>query len=333
MKLTNIVYCLLTALLVCVSARAGELTVTTTPTIEDVGGKKYVFIDKNQNVNFSASASNYSGTIDTWKWVFPNGQPDSSDKQNPGNVLFGAAAFGQVNKCTVGLKHVDNGVTCTDESKVISTIHVYIPRFTVTINAFISANYLDSIFNSNRIYAGDNRSWDKSGSSRIHHTFDIIPVASVSSAGVENNTGKCDESSIYEKSSSLDSSGQISSAARSDMTAGPPLKVDWKTATPTCTASKDSVPKQNSIKVKISGTATNPVSIEPITPSIDYHINITIDVSDPEHPTYSLSGTTDEFPSYEIYIGTKKVYSYSESGHSPMGLFFEDNNVTGSGNL
>jgi hypothetical protein len=333
MKIQNSSYFLVATFIMCLSTHAGELTVTTTPASEDVSGKKYVFIDKDKNVNFSASASDYSGSIDSWKWVFPNGQPDSSDKQNPGNVLFGSAALGQVNKCTVGLKHVDNGVTCTAESKVISTIHVYIPRFTVTINAFISANYLNSIFNSNRIYAGDNRSWDKNGSSRCHQTFDIIPVTSVSSSGVENNSSKCDESQLYEKSSSLNTSGEISSLARGDMTAGPPLKVDWKTATPTCTATKDSAPKKNSIKVKVSGSATNPVSIEPITPSIDYHIDITIDVSDPEHPTYTLSGTTDEFPSYEIYIGSKKVYSYSESGHSPTGLFFEDNNVTGSGDL
>lgn len=315
------------------TTRAGKLDITTTPSLVTIDGKRFVFVDANGNINFTASASDLKGEITKWKWTFQNGQPDQSTNQNPSNVAFGVGAQGKINYCTVGLEHIDEeNNTCQTDDTTVSTVHVVIPRFKITINAFIAANNLNSLINSNRVYAGDNRSWDKNGSSRVSQTFDIIPVSSVVNAGVDSKSAHCGESAIFEKSSSLDGSGNLTSAALNDSSTGTPLKISWATATPSCTATKSSS-SQNVVTISVAGTATNPVSIEPITPSIDYHLDITIDLSDPFNPTYAISGTTDEFPSYEIYINDEKVWSYSESGSDPTGLFFEDNQIDAGGSI
>ncbi|MCK9588533.1 MAG: hypothetical protein M0Q93_04095 [Terrimicrobiaceae bacterium] len=327
--------CLLLFAFIGSEARAGTLTIGTTPNLVTIDEKKFVFVDINGNINFTATPSDYSGDINKWKWIFENGQPDESTDQNPSNIAFVGGAGGKVNYCTVGLEHIDeNNVTCQTGDTTVSTLHVVIPRFKITINAFIAANNLTSPSNSNRVYEGDNRSWDKNGSSRIHQTFDIIPVPAVVSAGVDNKSAVCGPSALYEKSSSLDGSGNLTSAARDDITQGTPQKIAWATATASCTATKSSTPATNKIVVSVEGSATNPVSIEPLyTPSIDYHMDITIDLRDPFNPTYTIGGTTDEFPSYDIYINKERVWSYSEAAGDPFGLFLEDNPIDVAGQI
>jgi hypothetical protein len=66
-----------------------------------------------------------------------------------------------------------------------------------------------------------------------------------------------------------------------------------------------------------------------------YEITVTVDRSDPSHPTFSVTGTNSEFPAYEVYINQQLAYHYDPvpNGYGPPRLFFFDWTVYSLGSL
>lgn len=64
-----------------------------------------------------------------------------------------------------------------------------------------------------------------------------------------------------------------------------------------------------------SGNESNPLTPSFVTPGITYNIGVTFDSSG--NPT--LSGSHDAFPSYEVLVDGRVIYSHQET--IPFGLF------------
>jgi hypothetical protein len=81
---------------------------------------------------------------------------------------------------------------------------------------------------------------------------------------------------------------------------------------------------------------SNPLVFGSSLAAIQYYLFVTIDRSDPNHPTYTIEGNCCEFPAYEIYINGQLVYSYSPipGGNSPYSLLLGPvNTIETSGTL
>src|SRR5213594_4284055 len=86
-----------------------------------------VAIGPGQSVSFSGSASDPDGTIASYNWVFPGGNPSSSSSQNPGSVSFATAGT------YIASLTVTDNLGLTDPSPVTRTITVT-PDFSLTFS-------------------------------------------------------------------------------------------------------------------------------------------------------------------------------------------------------
>ncbi len=77
-----------------------------------------VTIDPGQSLNFVSTASDPDGSVTTYKWIFPGGNPATSSEQSPNGVRFD-----QSGTYIVSMTSMDNGGT-TDPSPPIRTITV-----------------------------------------------------------------------------------------------------------------------------------------------------------------------------------------------------------------
>lgn len=117
-------------------ALAGQVTVTTDPAYITISGtKKTVIISEKsaatQGVAFSATETHETGSVDGWKWTFPNGSPGDSDQQNPGLVTFSGSAP-TLNLCTVGVSHKDSGTNCASTDDVVSRVGVAVAAIQIS---------------------------------------------------------------------------------------------------------------------------------------------------------------------------------------------------------
>jgi len=99
-----------------------------------------------------------------------------------------------------------------------------------------------------------------------------------------------------------------------------------KTATATMITDTASVihPSASVVTATIEGKVSNPMI--PNAPPIHYKATVTIDRSNPSQPTYTVSGTSCEFPAYEIYINGQQVYHFDPvpQGFTPDDLIHYD---------
>ena len=107
------------------------------------------------------------------------------------------------------------------------------------------------------------------------------------------------------------------------------------TATPAVNGTIVSHPSAGVVVTEFEMNVSNPVAFGSSIAPIQCIVDVTIDRSDPGHPAYSISGTTCEFPAYEIYINNQQVYQYSPipGGHGPGSLFLFDNTIDTTGAL
>ena len=110
----------------------------------------------------------------------------------------------------------------------------------------------------------------------------------------------------FDAATSLDTHSELTAAALADTLTGAPKMIATDTASqsqlwlepPTYITSKK-------LAVRCRCEATNPLVSG--SPGISYSITITIDKT---LGTYSITGTHDGFPAYEIYINGKRVYQH-----------------------
>ena len=129
---------------------------------------------------------------------------------------------------------------------------------------------------------------------------------------------------VYEESSSTNSSGEITQNAKNDTILHDGYLKDDEGTTDTNNAEIESADFNSVNEVKI--TYTNFCG-NPLTPAyghvgtLGYRICITLNYSDPGKPKYSLSGTYKAFPSIEIFLNHKSVYSFDATDRGLSALF------------
>jgi len=114
------------------------------------------------------------------------------------------------------------------------------------------------------------------------------------------------ETKSFDPDTSVDGTGNLTAAALADTTPGDPLMIARATAPKTEVWIESTIylgPKKLAVKCRCE--ATNPLVTS--APAISYTITITIDKT---AGTYSIEGSHDGFPAYEIYINGKRVYQH-----------------------
>lgn len=234
---------------------------------------------------------------------------------------------------------------------------------TITINTFIPNEWVANPWNPlsvrNSIAEGDNRErgtppravWDENGSHRTQHKFNIVLWQALDADGLEDgaytNDPNADDngaqaihigtSRLYDKLTSLANGINISAAARADTSLGDD---DKKIAEATGARSQLTIDKEHTVRWnprKISIKATCKASDPAITgsPFLEYELLITIDRTNPWDPKYTITGSRDRYPAFEVYINHRLVHKYDPSitGTGPFLGLNQTETVSESGTL
>ncbi|OFW43883.1 MAG: hypothetical protein A3J29_15980 [Acidobacteria bacterium RIFCSPLOWO2_12_FULL_67_14b] len=187
---------------------------------------------------------------------------------------------------------------------------------TITVNSFIPEEWVTSPFlggaENTQIFEGDNRSFQRTGSSRIHQEVRISLTAP------PLNIVKIGKTVLYDKVSSLDGANRLTTAAKADTVLG-----DSTLKIAEATASSNGVTIQttrsgNVVTAVLSGGVNNPLVVSP---DIDYQVTVSIDFSDGPNPTFSVTGSHDGFPNYEMCINERRLYQHDHGSQTPFSLF------------
>jgi len=226
-----------------------------------------------------------------------------------------------------------------------------VPTDVVTINTFIPMNNLDNPWNNapfteNTVFTGDNRhggspdraTWNEKGSHRTHIEFNVVAWQIADSDGLLDNAYANDPDGVknddyyvhigttyeFDKASSLDASGNLTAAARADThLADGTLKIGEGTAPKSEVWLVKPIQRIGDKKVAITCRCESQNPLFSGAPAISYTIVITIDKTDIAAPKYSITGSHDGFPAYEIYINNKRVYQFDPlaTGEGPASLW------------
>ena len=234
--------------------------------------------------------------------------------------------------------------------KKLETVNGGFPVDSLTINTFIPHNWVAHL--GQKIFSGDNRftgkfhtgtrnsrywknrkaTWNEFGSCRTSQRFYIVadkasgsPNGLVPDAYPPHSDGfknsdrlvKIGDTNEFHRSSSLDKKLLISAKAWADKKPGAPYWVALKRASQKELTSSLTYIGNKKVKVFCRCSATNP--LVPSGPAIDYSLTVIIDRDKNE---YSISGSHDGFPAYEIYINGIRVYEHDPfvTGETPMSL-------------
>jgi len=75
----------------------------------------------------------------------------------------------------------------------------------------------------------------------------------------------------------------------------------------------------------MKGTASNPLLWAC---NISWDLFVLIDGTDKSNPVYLITGTTGQFPAYEIYVGTQNVPVFDPDGSSAIRLCFPQQTIS-----
>ena len=197
----------------------------------------------------------------------------------------------------------------------------------VELNIFIPLDHVDNPQDVGAtIFEGDSpRAVRDTASYRCRQKVTVIPAQSLSADGlkagtIENLVGVTRQ---YDPPTSLDASGYLTAAARADMTIGAPMMVNFDVASTADMHVTVTRLSSRRVKVVLQGAAANP--LVPLAPAIDWDITVEIDSTDKARPKYTVTGSHDGFPSYELLLFGQPIYSYAPadpgSSTAPLALF------------
>ena len=72
------------------------------------------------------------------------------------------------------------------------------------------------------------------------------------------------------------------------------------------------------VTVHLTASVGNPLVVSP---AIDYDVTVVIDFSDISNHRYTVEGTHDGFPNYEVFINEEQVWGYAHGSQTPFSLF------------
>lgn len=224
----------------------------------------------------------------------------------------------------------------TVESKTTLPKQLYTRKDSVPVELtiFIPQNNLPNPADGGTtIFEGDNRTFNKNATSfRCRQKVTVVPVESLNASGlkpgsIENLVGTTRK---YDPATSLDSQGNLTAAARADMVQGPPMMLEYGVASNADMHVSVTRSGARRLRVMLQGSAANPLVFS--APAIDWNIIIDIDATDRGRPKYTVTGSHDGFPAYELYLFDQRIYAYDPvaAGETPLALFPPMDKTAGS---
>lgn len=204
------------------------------------------------------------------------------------------------------------------------TIHVYVLMLDIVVNTFIPDNHT-ALYNPGYgdwiAGEGDDRSFNKSGSTRTNQFVTVISPA-VTTSLVTTYYPATGLTEVYDYNTSV-GGGVLTAQARNDWVINDHyLKIYFgqpSGATLSCSASKDSV---TAMTLYCSGDEATPYcGFGFFCPGITYDFYLTFWFYANNTIEYLVSGSHDNFPNYEVYVGNQLMYPYDHGGHGLEGLF------------
>jgi len=214
----------------------------------------------------------------------------------------------------------------------------YIPIIDITINTFIPEQWVDdpigASFDSSvflpwtwrgpgvYIFQGDDRAWNRSGSSRSHIQVSVAsPRADIGSYVMDTVKGNY-PSAKYHKPSSLDG-GYLTWEAWDDWSPDDDdLKVGWAQAPASeigdCSTALVDVDR---IDVVCAANSHNPL-VYWGGAGITYYIIVSLQYDEYTGQVVAwMDLQHDGFPNYEVYAGDQPIHTYSHGAYDPSSLF------------
>lgn len=191
-------------------------------------------------------------------------------------------------------------------------------EFEIQISSFIPSDHLLDPIYSDRAYGGDGRGFSKSSTSfRMRQKVTIVTFQEDDADGLKDGTAQnlIGVTRWYQISTSV-TNGVLTAAAKADTVKGTPLMVDFAFASTNGMQIAVTRLTNRKVRVDFSASAGNPLQLG--APAIDWAFTVTVDSTNSSVPTYTLTGSHDGFPGYDVYIGSQLIY-----GHDPT--------VTGDG--
>jgi hypothetical protein len=87
------------------------------------------------------------------------------------------------------------------------------------------------------------------------------------------------------------------------------------------------------VKVTFDAAAADALIQQWAEVNIDLDMVIIIDASDPANPTYTIQGSHDLFPNFDIYINDQRIHGYDSGSEGILGLSSQDEEVDDSGEI
>jgi hypothetical protein len=302
---------------------AGDCTLTCTAcdgSIDDPeedGNPRWVI---DYDTDMGEQSDNGNGELITW---------DVDSSVSPGGYDFTVNSVSQNFKCPSDDTSDGNNTAKNDNGSQTYKINA-IPKIPSTINAYIPCNNINGLtsyvpFFKKYVYEGDDRGpGAENGSSRTTQKCNIIPCKLLNSSGYSNYNVIPGRTRVYEESSSTNSSVEITQEAKNDTILHDGYLKDDEGTTVTDNAEIESTDftAVNEVKITYANFCGNPLTqAYGHVGTLGYRISITLNYSDPEKPEYSLSGSYKAFPSIEIFLNHKSVYSFVATDRGLSALF------------
>jgi hypothetical protein len=218
----------------------------------------------------------------------------------------------------------------------------------VTINTFIPHNNVDHpnnwVFGDDTVFAGDNRisgsparaTWNENGSHRTQQKLKLVSIQSIDPNGLVDDSFDSDgngtldsdryvhigESHEFEKTSSLDPSGNLTATAWADTALGDSHLMVGKGTASSSSVWIESTTWLGPRKLEVKCRCDSPNPLVSYAPGIGYTLKITVDYTDMTATKYSLEGSHDGFPAFEVYLNRVRVHHYDPlvTGEGPISL-------------
>lgn len=220
-----------------------------------------------------------------------------------------------------------------DKARDVTAVFVPCRTFDLLFKTFISVNYFGSGLDCMTLFpystqaiigGGDDRTFssDANTSYRTRLTAALSPnsfCGTTSYGGVAHVTGISD---VYTQDALI--AWNISPAAKADTTLGDcTLKICSQAGTINSTWIGNAITPTVYRYRFVADATAGCTSFFPVA-SIDYDLELQLDVTDPDTTYWRLSGSHDAFPWYEFYLNTdaglKTIYLFQPLQNAPAGL-------------
>jgi hypothetical protein len=232
---------------------------------------------------------------------------------------------------SMGIDADEDDVLDAGEKERTADVYV-VPQFKIHASAFIKQEWVDHPLDGDYIFGGDDRMNANGqaefsvsqGSYRLRMEGTVIPLKLYDSDGIADDG--TEQKSVgytrqYHKASSLDGNGNLTAAAKQDLTTGDDnlLHDEAQSAAPeTGIARIEQSGQYTSVQFILKGN--NPLIVSP---NIFVTNTLAFDYRNPDDPKYKIVSTYRPFPAWQMYVNDKPVRLYDSGSFTPAALTAE----------